>query len=175
MIIREREKTVALVERIETNKRSFKGTAEALHARIKDLEDVKENIGPGSPSWRLSSLLTELENRFPGVVNPHLSDPPEPKLLAAIDDLLVDQKKLTKNQLGVLRSMAGTAWHKPGWSDNAGWTWGDPSRTKKLVLSLVKRGLAMVGTELLKDKAYILTHAGRIRLEQEIKKGTYGT
>lgn len=43
---------------------------------------------PGSPLARLSYLLDELDKRFPGVVNPVLSDPPEPKYLAAIDRLI---------------------------------------------------------------------------------------
>lgn len=49
-----------------------------LHAELRD-------EGPGTPVARLTYLLDELEKRFPGVVNPVLSDPPEPKLLAALD------------------------------------------------------------------------------------------
>ena len=50
--------------------------------------------GPGTPIARLSKLLDELDKRFPGVVNPVLSDPPEPKLLKAIDDLIARNKVL---------------------------------------------------------------------------------
>jgi hypothetical protein len=45
--------------------------------------------GPGTPIARLTYLLDELAKRFPGAVNPCLSDPPEPKYLAAIDRLIV--------------------------------------------------------------------------------------
>ncbi len=44
--------------------------------------------GPGTVHARFSHLLKELEKRFPGVVDPFLSDPPEPKLLKAIDILI---------------------------------------------------------------------------------------
>lgn len=47
-----------------------------------------ENNGPGTPIYRLSKFFEELDKRFPGVVNPILSDPPEPKYLAAIDRVI---------------------------------------------------------------------------------------
>lgn len=44
--------------------------------------------GPGTPIARLTHLLEELAKRFPGVHCPIMSDPPEPKYLAAIDRLI---------------------------------------------------------------------------------------
>lgn len=52
--------------------------------------------GPGTPIHRLTRLLEELDKRFPGVVNPILSDPPEPKYLAAIDALIRNQTTTSK-------------------------------------------------------------------------------
>lgn len=46
---------------------------------------VPDPDGPGTPSARLHFLLSELEKRFPGVVDPFSSEPSEPKLLAALD------------------------------------------------------------------------------------------
>jgi len=51
-----------------------------------------ENEGPGTVYWRFYRLVEELNKRFPGVVNPYLSDPPEPKLLKAIDELVAKTK-----------------------------------------------------------------------------------
>ena len=48
--------------------------------------------GPGTVPYRFRRLMEELDKRFPGVVNPCLSDPPEPKLLRAIDRLLALEK-----------------------------------------------------------------------------------
>lgn len=42
--------------------------------------------GPGSVPYRFRRLMEELDKRFP--INPLLSDPPEPKYLAAIDRLI---------------------------------------------------------------------------------------
>ncbi len=42
----------------------------------------------GTPKARLAKLLAELDKRFPGVVNPISSEPPEPKYLAEIDRLI---------------------------------------------------------------------------------------
>jgi hypothetical protein len=47
-----------------------------------------DDKGPGTVYHRFSRLLDELDKRFPGVANPVMSDPPEPKYLAAIDRLL---------------------------------------------------------------------------------------
>lgn len=52
--------------------------------------------GPGTPIARLTYLLAELDKRFPGVVNPVMSDPPEPKYLAAIDYLIRNQNTTSK-------------------------------------------------------------------------------
>lgn len=46
--------------------------------------------GPGTPAFRLSWLLAELQKRLPGVVQPFSSDPPEDKLLRALDARLAD-------------------------------------------------------------------------------------
>ncbi len=52
--------------------------------------------GPGTIYWRFSRLLEELDKRFPGVANPILSDPPEPKYLKAIDELIRNQNTSSK-------------------------------------------------------------------------------
>lgn len=49
---------------------------------------MENDKGPGTIHWRYCRLMEELDKRFPGVVNPLLSDPPEPKYLAAIDRLI---------------------------------------------------------------------------------------
>ena len=41
--------------------------------------------GPGTPSFRLTRLMDELQKRFPEAHNAVMSDPGEPKYLAAID------------------------------------------------------------------------------------------
>jgi hypothetical protein len=53
----------------------------------KELEDLRYE-GPGSVNHRLDYLLTELENLFPDAHNPIMSDPPEPKYINAIKELL---------------------------------------------------------------------------------------
>ena len=45
-------------------------------------------VGLGTPAHRLSRLLDELAERFPDAHDPVMSDPPEPKYLAAIDAIL---------------------------------------------------------------------------------------
>lgn len=52
------------------------------------------NDGPGTPAARLTELLRELERLFPSVVNPFASDPPEPKLLVAIERLKSENQQL---------------------------------------------------------------------------------
>jgi hypothetical protein len=55
--------------------------------------------GPGTPLARLSYLLDELAKRFPGVHCPIMSDPAEPKYLAAIDRLIEKSNySVTKEQ-----------------------------------------------------------------------------
>lgn len=49
---------------------------------------VKTTKGAGTPEFRFTALMNALEERFPEAVDPASSDPPEPKLLAAIDSLL---------------------------------------------------------------------------------------
>jgi hypothetical protein len=49
---------------------------------------MNEKAGPGTPSARLDYLLTELCNRFPGVVSIFSSVPPELALLNAIDQVI---------------------------------------------------------------------------------------
>lgn len=63
---------------------------EAYHAAL-SIETPRRD-GPGSPSWRLTRLLDELKKRFPEAHNPIMSDPPEPKYLAAIDRALFPER-----------------------------------------------------------------------------------
>lgn len=65
---------------------------------------VEVQDGPGTPYARLCYLLDELEKRFPGVVNPVMSDPPEPKLLAALDGRIASLKDVIRECLIDLRS-----------------------------------------------------------------------
>jgi hypothetical protein len=57
--------------------------------------------GPGSPIHSLTFLISELHKRFPDAHNPILSDPPEPKYLAAIDSLLAENKRLREKTIEV--------------------------------------------------------------------------
>lgn len=67
-------------------------------------DDNADEGTPGTPLARLSYLLDELEKRFPGVVNPVMSDPPEPKLLAALDAKIASLKVVIAECLVDLRS-----------------------------------------------------------------------
>lgn len=49
--------------------------------------------GPGTPAHRFSRILDELEKRFPDAAPALLSDPPEPKYLAAIDAMQAELKQ----------------------------------------------------------------------------------
>lgn len=51
-----------------------------------------ERTGPGTPSARLTYLLGELRNRFPGAHGIYDSSSPEPKYLAAIEAALASNK-----------------------------------------------------------------------------------
>jgi hypothetical protein len=57
--------------------------------------------GPGSPIHSLTFLISELHERFPDAHNPILSDPPEPKYLAAIDSLLAENRRLREKIIEV--------------------------------------------------------------------------
>lgn len=77
------------------------------HYRAPTYDDWRKHMddeGPGTPIARLTVLLDELEKRFPGVVSPVMSDPPEPKLLAALDAKLAKFKDVIRECLVDLRS-----------------------------------------------------------------------
>lgn len=65
--------------------------ARELIAEVRALRERRD--GPGTPSARMTYLHAELDKRFPDAVNPVLSDPPEPKYLAAIDALKEDAER----------------------------------------------------------------------------------
>lgn len=71
--------------------------ARALVAEARRLRALDAD-GPGTPIARLTYMLDEMERRFPGVVNPVASDPPEPKLLAAVDAALAKLAEVTRER-----------------------------------------------------------------------------
>jgi len=89
----------------------------ATHQRLADYDKLRarivalENDGPGTPIARLTYLLDELEKRFPGVVNPVSSEPPEPLLLAALDKARADAAVAERQRIqGIIRTRNLANW-----------------------------------------------------------------
>ncbi len=94
--------------------------ARAAHdARAK----AKEEARAGTMEKRFELFLEDLEKRFPGVVDPHSSELPEPKLLQAIDALL------------------RFATPKQGWNVWSYKAWSTPEGTLKWSAVFIAKGL----------------------------------
>ena len=109
------ESTVEMGEHLGKDEAFMKAASPAailaLIAEVRRLRERRE--GHGTPVARMEYLHDELDKRFPDAVNPVLSDPPEPKYLAAIDALVADGERYRwlKSKREDFDTMGGASYH----------------------------------------------------------------